>query len=75
MNYRLLFFFLVAQAIEFSLYYAIATGVSLAANSWGYDVNAMRVFTTLVGIDIILTVLTYSDQIAEFMKQLLSKGE
>lgn len=73
MNYRLLLTFLAAQAFEFSFFYAIATGISLAANSRGYNVDVLKAFAALVGIDLLGAVLVYSDRISDLVKQLFSR--
>lgn len=70
MNYRLLVLFLLVELIEFTVFWAIAT---LVVSFFGG--NVLNVFLFLVGVDIILTVITYHNQIADFVSALVNKED
>jgi hypothetical protein len=70
MNYKLLALFLLVELIEFTVFWAIA---SLVVVTFGG--STLSVFLFLVGVDIILTVLTYNKQIAEFVAALSNKED
>jgi hypothetical protein len=75
MNYRLLLIFLVCQAIEFLIFYAISIVAHDVANNWGYDLSTTKVFAGIVGIDIIATAIFFGSEISEFIKDLLGEGK
>lgn len=70
MNYRLLTLFLLVELVEFTFFWAIA---SFIVGSFGG--NVLNVFLFLVGADIILTVLTYHNQISAFIDSLFNKED
>jgi hypothetical protein len=70
MNYRLLITFLIFQVIEFSSFYGLAVLISSQ-----YDFSTFRVFSTLVGIDIILTVLVFGKSIPNFFESLFKNEQ
>ena len=70
MNYRLLTLFLLVELVEFTFFWAIA---SFIVSFFGGDV--LNVFLFLVGVDIILTVITYHNQISTFIDALLTKED
>jgi phosphate/sulfate permease len=75
MNYRLLLIFLVCQAIEFSIFYAISIVAHDVANNWGYDLSATKVFAGIVGIDIIATAIFFGSEISEFINDLFGESK
>ena len=70
MNYRLLTLFLLVELVEFTFFWAIA---SLVVSFFGGD--TLNGFLFLVGADIILTVLAYHNQIADFIAALTNKED
>lgn len=70
MNYKLLALFLLIELIEFTVFWVIA---SLVVVTFGG--STLSVFLFLVGVDIILTGLTYNKQIAEFVAALSNKED
>jgi phosphate/sulfate permease len=75
MNYHLLLIFLVYQAIEFSIFYAISIVAHDVANNWGYDLSTARVFAGIVGIDIIATAIFFGSEISKFLNDLSREGK
>jgi hypothetical protein len=67
MNYRLLVIFLIFQVIEFSTFYGLAVLLSSQ-----FDLSAIRVFLSIVGIDIISTVIVFSKSILHFADSLFN---
>lgn len=70
MNYQLLTLFLLVELVEFTVFWGIA---SFIVSTFGG--STLNVFLFLVGIDIILTVITYHNQISAFIDALSNKED
>jgi len=68
MNFKLLLTFLISQLIEFTIYWLISINVADY-----FHLDNLSVFLTIVGIDIIGTVLVFWNQIPIFIANLFNR--